>query len=67
MAKSTGATLIAPRQSAEEISATKLASNQRLMHSMKRALQDLDAGKTVSLDDLSEAVSRKLEERHKAK
>jgi len=66
MAKSAGAILSAPKQSAEEISARKLASNHRLMHSIKKALEDLDAGKTVSLDDLAEAVSRKMEERQRA-
>lgn len=66
MAKSECAAVVTPKRTREEVTATKLASSQRLMNSMRRAIKDLDAGNTVSVDDLPELVSRKRANRQEA-
>ena len=59
MTRSQGATMAAPKRSSEEISVSKLANDQNLMRSIHRAINDIEAGKTVGLDDFAVAVSRK--------
>jgi len=59
MTKSQGATIAAPKRSSEDISVSKLATDQNLRRSIHRAINDIDAGKTVRLEDFAEAVSEK--------